>query len=137
MAKTKAAKAVGTKTKIASKENSVFSQVYKIVLQIPKGKVLTYGTISNLIGRRLTAQGVGWALNALPERPKKGQTEPPFHSGNIPWHRVINSKGGISTSRHLDMPADLQRKLLEAEGIKFDDNNTIELHKYLWTIEQP
>lgn len=123
------------KSKTSTKENSVFTQVYKIVQQIPKGKVLTYGAISNLIGRRLTAQGVGWALNALPGRPAKGEAVPPYHSGNIPWHRVINSKGGISTSRHLDMPPDLQRKLLEAETVQFDDNDTIELSQYLWKVD--
>src|SRR2546422_8751679 len=88
---------------------SVFEQVYWWVLQIPRGKVMTYGQISRLMDERLSAQAVGWALHATPDDGRK-----------IPWHRVINSRGGISTSRGLNHPPGLQRGLLEAEDVVFD-----------------
>jgi alkylated DNA nucleotide flippase Atl1 len=44
---------------------AIYSEIYKIVQSIPKGRVLTYGLISNMIGGRMSAQGVGWALKAL------------------------------------------------------------------------
>lgn len=116
-----------------TKSSSVFSEVYKIVQQIPKGKVLTYGAISNKLNRRLSAQAVGWALNALPERPTKSSdsSASQYHSGNVPWHRVINSKGGVSTSKRPDMPEDQQQNMLEAEGVRFVDC-CVPLEKYYW-----
>ena len=114
------------------KNNSVFIQVYEIVTKIPKGKVFTYGAISRLINGRLTAQGVGWALNALSEKPKKGAVDAPkFHSGNVPWHRVINAKGQTSTNKRPDMPDDQQRRMLESEGVKFTAD-VVDLERYLW-----
>ncbi len=43
----------------------VYVEIYKIVQSIPEGRVLTYGLISHMIGGRMSAQGVGWALKAL------------------------------------------------------------------------
>jgi methylated-DNA-protein-cysteine methyltransferase related protein len=110
---------------------SIYEKVYEIVQQIPSGRVLTYGVISHMIDTRLSAQGVGWALNALrtedPSRP-----ELVFTSQNVPWHRVINSRGGISTHKQLSIPPGEQRRLLEAEGIVFQDDETIILKDYLW-----
>ena len=100
----------------------VFDQVYAIVRRIPRGKVLTYGSISDLIGRRLSPAGVGWAMRAL-----SGKEDPP-----VPWHRVINSRGQLSTQKNPDIPMGLQRALLEREGLKFDEQEAIDLSRYLW-----
>ena len=56
-----------------SKSSSPFEQVYEIVQKIPKGSVLTYGAISKLMGRRLSAAAVGWALRALPSASSNGE----------------------------------------------------------------
>jgi methylated-DNA-protein-cysteine methyltransferase-like protein len=77
--------------------------------------VATYGQLSKLIGGRLTPVGIGWALHA------SAQT--------IPWHRVVNAKGGISTEG--EHPG-LQQDLLAAEGIRFRPDDTIDLHAYQW-----
>src|SRR5262249_7015179 len=62
-----------------------------------------------------------WAMHATPQDGRA-----------IPWHRVINSKGAISTGRiHLEEP-DLQRYLLEAEGITFDARGQCDLRVFLW-----
>ncbi len=58
---------------------SAFQLVYALVRTIPQGKVLTYGLVSHLLSSRLSAQGVGWALNAL----TSDADSPP-----VPWQRV-------------------------------------------------
>lgn len=103
------------------KSSSVFEQVYKIVLQIPLGKVATYGQISRLLGERLSAAGVGWAMKATPNDNRK-----------IPWHRVVNSRGGISTEKLLNFAPSLQQHLLESEGIIFNQQGFIDLKNFQW-----
>ena len=117
---------------------SVYAEVYKIVKKIPRGRVLTYGLISDLLEKRLSAQGVGWALRALPGPTKKRKStggkanKSVFDSKSVPWHRVVNSSGGISTHKNPGIPPDWQKHLLEAEGIKFDREDKIDLSKHLW-----
>jgi methylated-DNA-protein-cysteine methyltransferase-like protein len=113
---------------------SPFNQVYEIVARIPKGRVLTYGAISKKMGGRLSAAAVGWAMRALPQDATKTKDGGQFHSKSVPWHRVINSRGGISTNNELDIPTGLQQTLLEAEGVVFDASGTIDLAKYLWPL---
>lgn len=100
-----------------------YERVYNLVKKIPKGKVMTYGQIGQILG--LNPRVVGWALNRL-AKIKSTNTD-----RNIPWQRVINSKGTISTNKLTNIPLDLQKKLLEKEGIKFDRNQRIDLKKYL------
>jgi methylated-DNA-protein-cysteine methyltransferase-like protein len=97
-----------------------FQAVWALVRRIPRGRVATYGQLSQLIDRRLTPVGIGWAIRAAPE-------------GSIPWHRVVNSKGGISTDN--DHPG-LQRSLLEAEGIFFSAG-AIDLTRFQWKPAAP
>ena len=137
----------------------VYTEIYKIVQRIPEGRVLTYGLISNMIGGRMSAQGVGWALKALgsakkaEKSPKKnsaksakpekeivssgakktrGQKDVPFCLESVPWQRVVNSKGGTSTHKIADIPPGFQQHLLELEGVVFDDEGLMDLDKYLW-----
>lgn len=117
-------KIISSSTKNSAKSESVFEQVYKIVLQIPSGKVMTYGQISRLLDERLSAAGVGWAMKATPN-----------DSRQIPWHRVINSRGGISTEKILNFAPSLQLHLLEAEGIVFNEQGLIDLKTYQWFPE--
>ena len=101
-----------------------YDKVYNLVKKIPKGKVMTYGQIGQILD--LNPRVVGWALNRLSRvRPQRDLTP-------IPWQRVINSKGGISTNKLMNIPLALQKKLLEKEGIKFDKNQRIDLRRFLW-----
>jgi methylated-DNA-protein-cysteine methyltransferase related protein len=111
---------------------AVYSKVYDIVMQIPRGRVLTYGVVSKMMGGRLSALAVGWALRALPEDKSKTKNGSVYHSKSVPWHRVINSRGTISTRNEPDMVPDLQQTLLESEGVSFDAEGKIDLQKYLW-----
>ncbi|MEW6732606.1 MAG: MGMT family protein [Acidobacteriota bacterium] len=99
----------------------VFEKVYWWVEQIPSGKVMTYGQISRLMDERLSARAVGWAMHAIPNNNRK-----------IPWHRVINSRGGISTTKLLNHAPNLQRHLLEEEGVQFNKQGLIDLATYQW-----
>jgi methylated-DNA-protein-cysteine methyltransferase-like protein len=93
-------------------------RVYKLVRQIPKGRVMTYGQIAELLGEGYTPRMVGFVMK--------------LSLADVPWHRVINSKGGCSTSK-ITIPLDLQQKLLEQEGVYFDERKICDLKKYKWT----
>jgi methylated-DNA-protein-cysteine methyltransferase related protein len=99
-----------------------FAAVYAIVKKIPRGKVATYGQVAVLAGFGRGARQVGTALRVTPEGVK------------IPWHRVINAQGRISV-RIKDWRSggdDLQKILLEAEGVLFDANEKIDLKQFQW-----
>ncbi|HEY9791366.1 MAG TPA: MGMT family protein [Candidatus Obscuribacterales bacterium] len=112
---------------------SAFEQVYEIVKDVPRGRVTTYGQISKLMNGRLSAAAVGWAMHALGS--DGGKNRHKYNSDTVPWHRVINSKGTLST-RHTTAVAGkrvkLQQVLLEKEGVTFDIDSTVDLSRYLW-----
>src|SRR5215468_8964807 len=105
-----------TKTSLKIGYEKVFERIYKIVLRIPPGRVMTYGQIARLMDERYSPRLVGWAMHATP---KDGR--------NIPWHRVINSRGATSTGKIILHEPDLQRLLLESEGVIFNDRGTCDL----------
>jgi len=99
--------------------SSLYACIYEVVLQIPRGRVATYGQVAELAGMPGHARQVGYALHRLPV------------SSKVPWHRVINRQGRISL--RLEMSAVcLQRVLLESEGVVFNDAGEIPLKKYRW-----
>ena len=105
------------------RENSkgkLFQTIIDIIKLVPKGKVATYGQIAALVGPGLPARIVGYALHGLPDK------------NDIPWHRVINSKGRISYSSSRNEYDSLQKKLLEDEGINFSSTEKVDLEKFLW-----
>ena len=103
---------------VSGEKAQVFRRVYKLVARIPAGRVMTYGQIATLIENRLSPRAVGWAMHGCPE--------------GLPWQRVVNATGGTSTDRLPDMPPGLQRALLEAEGVSFRPNGTLDLTHYRW-----
>ena len=103
---------------VSGEKAHVFRRVYALVRRIPKGHVMTYGQIATLIESRLSPRAVGWAMHGCPP--------------GVPWQRVVNASGGTSTDRLPDMPPGLQRALLEAEGVAFRPNGTLDLTRYRW-----
>jgi methylated-DNA-protein-cysteine methyltransferase-like protein len=93
------------------------ARVYKLVRQVPPGKVMTYGQIAIILGQGYTPRTVGFVMHGADE-------------ANTPWHRVINSQGRCSTGGVV-LPADKQQLMLEAEGVKFK-NGKCDLEKFLW-----
>ncbi len=99
--------------------------VFKFIKEIPEGKVATYGQIAMLAGSHRAARQVGMLLNG------SSKDDP---NDEIPWQRVINAQGGIST--HKIGSGELQRALLEEEGIVFNAEGLIDLRKFQWQPEQ-
>ena len=96
-----------------------YDAVHRLVRQIPRGRVMTYGQIATILGCPRAARAVGYAMRARPR------------SGPIPWQRVINSKGGISGKTDVQRPI-LQRLLLESEGVVFNKQDRCDLGVYQW-----
>lgn len=101
---------------------TAYDKIYLVVRQIPIGKVATYGQVAELAGLYGRARLVGYAMF---------QVDP---TSDIPWQRVINGKGEISYSTAREGGDYVQRNLLEAEGIVFDDRGKIDLKQYLWQV---
>jgi len=95
-----------------------YDDVYELVKRIPPGRVTTYGRVAQMTLVPRGARGVGWALAGLG----------PAQAREVPWWRVINAAGRISN----ELNAALQRELLEAEGVIFDDRGYVDLGRYLW-----
>jgi methylated-DNA-protein-cysteine methyltransferase-like protein len=96
-----------------------YERIWSVVRKVPRGRVATYGQIAEVAGLEGHARQVGYALHNLPER------------SNVPWHRVVNAKGEISARTGGDSH-ELQRMLLEAEGIEFDAKGRMDLKRYRW-----
>lgn len=94
-------------------------QVIEIVKRIPHGKVTTYGTIATLTGLPRGARLVGGILHYTSD------------NLNLPWHRIINRQGYIST-KCLEHPKQLQKALLEQEAVVVSKDFMVDLKKYGW-----
>jgi methylated-DNA-protein-cysteine methyltransferase-like protein len=102
---------------------NAYDRIYAVVQQIPAGKVATYGQVAALAGYARGARLAGYALfRVAPDM-------------DIPWHRVINAKGEISVSPFRQGNDHLQRSLLLAEGLEFDQHNRVSLAKYRWLAD--
>jgi methylated-DNA-protein-cysteine methyltransferase-like protein len=91
-------------------------EVLVIIQRIPYGKVMSYGRIARLAGNARGARQVARILHSMTEK------------YNLPWHRVINSKGKISITdeRH----AAIQRELLISEGVEVSEDGYMDISKY-------
>ena len=100
-----------------------YQRIYSTVRLVPPGTVATYGQIAAETGLPGHARQVGYALHAL------------HGEHDVPWHRVINAKGEVSPRSDPEYP-DLQRKLLEAEGIVFDPKGRVSLKLFRWQPDE-
>jgi len=101
-------------------EDSFFEKVYKIVIQIPVGKVTTYGAIASCIGSKQSARMVGWALNKCS-----------FYHTYVPAHRVVNRNGLLTGKRHFDN-FETMKELLRSENIIIENDQIIDFENYFW-----
>jgi len=99
---------------------SSYERIWAVVRRIPAGRVATYGQVARVAGLGGSARLVGYALHALPERGKK-----------VPWQRVLNAQGRISP-RGFAGAEQVQRRLLEREGVRFDGRDRVDLARFGW-----
>lgn len=103
-------------------------QVFAQVRRIPRGKVATYGQIARLMGRPRSARYVGYALRANPA--------PGTDPASIPCHRVVFKDGGLCRGFAFGGP-EVQRAMLEDEGVSFADADHIDMAACQWDPSKP
>lgn len=110
-----------SRSETAPEAESAYARIYAAVSRVPAGRVATYGQIASVAGLPGHARMVGYALSAL------GDGSP------VPWHRIVNAAGRISL-RTGDQPMDqIQRFLLEREGVCFGKAGAISLARFRWS----
>ena len=97
-----------------------YAAYYAVARRIPPGRVATYGQLAEMAGRSGSARQVGYAMAALPA------------DFEVPWHRVINARGEVSERAAGSPFARIQRDLLLAEGVEFDERGRVDLGRFRW-----
>jgi methylated-DNA-protein-cysteine methyltransferase-like protein len=95
--------------------------VHALVRTVPAGRVTTYGTLAQLLGRPRSARLVGWAMSNSPS--------------DVPAHRVVNRDGVLSGGWAFGHPS-VQQALLEAEGVVFLAPERCDLRRHWWPDEE-
>ena len=100
-------------------DSGLFEEFYQVVCAIPRGKVATYGQVALLAGHPRAARFVGYALHANPK------------PGVIPCHRVVFKDGGLASAFAFGGP-EVQRDLLEQEGVSFTPDGRVDMPACQW-----
>ena len=102
------------------RDEGFFQRVYEVVMQIPPGRITSYGAIARAVGSPQASRMVGWAMNMS-------------HSSEafIPAHRVLNRNGMLTGKHHFDGP-ETMAELLRSEGIPVEDDRVVDFKKYFW-----
>lgn len=101
-------------------DESFFNQVYRVVRQIPYGRVTSYGAIAEYLGTKGSARMVGWAMNASHHA-----------SYNIPAHRVVNRAGLLTGKFHFGGTG-IMKQLLESEGLIIENDRVLFFTERFW-----
>ncbi len=104
-----------------TKESNFYAKVYALVRQIPAGKVSTYGEIARVLGTKLSARMVGYALSQC-------------IGTDVPAHRVVNRFGAL-TGKHRFGHPNLMKQLLLDEGITFKADETVDIERHFHKFE--
>lgn len=100
-----------------------FQSVYEVVKKIPSGKVASYGQVAMLAGNPRMARQVGWALHVNPCQ------------GEIPCHRVVMKDGSL-TKGFAFGGIDIQRAMLQNEGVEVDDDYRVDMKRFMWSAKE-
>jgi methylated-DNA-protein-cysteine methyltransferase-like protein len=87
-----------------------------LVSHIPKGRLMTYGQIAALCGNASAARVVGGIAH--------------FGDPDLPWQRVVNKSGGLASGYPGARKG--HRSVLEAEGVKVNDDFTVNIKELIW-----
>ncbi len=93
-------------------------RIIEIIRAIPEGNVATYGSIAAMAGNPRAARQVSRILHTCASKE------------DLPWHRVINRQGKISLKPFQGY--EVQKQLLEQEGVLFNDNDRVDLNRFQW-----
>jgi methylated-DNA-protein-cysteine methyltransferase related protein len=96
-----------------------YERIYAVVRRIPKGRIATYGQVAELAGLAGHARQVGYALSGVGTR------------DDVPWQRVVNARGEVSPRAEVGWD-EIQRSLLEDEGVEVDARGRIDLVRFRW-----
>lgn len=102
----------------ARAESPFARKAKEVIRAVPRGRVVTYGQVAALAGRPRAARAVAWILHSSSV------------SAGLPWHRVINGRGGISLKRGRGFEE--QKKRLIAEGVEVGRGGRVDLKRFLW-----
>ena len=96
---------------------------YRVIRRIPRGRIATYGSVASMAGKPRGARQVGYALAAL-----RGARH------DVPWQRVLGARPRHMAAISILDPvgAAVQQRLLEQEGIRFDERGRVDLARYGW-----
>ena len=100
--------------------DAAVAAICAVIRRIPKGWVATYGQVAAMAGLPRRSRLVGHILRHL---------DP---TTDIPWHRVVNAKGEVSYALSRNGGDARQQRLLEKEGVEFDDRNRFNLERFRW-----
>jgi len=92
--------------------------ILQVVRMVPPGKVVSYGQVAAYVGTPRAARQVGWAMRSLEGKP------------DFPWWRVLNNAGRITIKGNQFNTAQLQKELLEAEGVKINRDFELDIEQY-------
>lgn len=98
-------------------ESNFKQRVIDLVSKIPRGRVMTYGQIAALCGAPNAARAVGTIAH--------------FGPSDLPWQRVVNKSGGLASAYTFGGRGG-QKAQLEADGIVVNQDNKIDIEKYIW-----
>lgn len=101
-------------------KSDFFNQVYQVVLQIPKGRVTSYGAIAKFLGAAKSSRLVGYAMNSAHSLPF-----------DVPAHRVVNRNGVLTGKNHFASPTKMA-ELLQSEGIVVIDDQIENFQAVFW-----
>jgi methylated-DNA-protein-cysteine methyltransferase-like protein len=97
---------------------NLFTDVYRLVRKVPRGSVASYGDIAAMCKSSVSARTVGWAMSVAPE--------------GVPWHRVVNHQGRLSIGHRSVLLQELQKNLLQAEGVSFIESDRVDIERHRW-----
>lgn len=99
-------------------ENAHYVKIWRTTLQVPVGKVASYGQVADLAGLPGRARLVGKAMGYAPKEMQ------------VPWYRVLRSNGQIAFPKGSEH-ANKQTGLLQEEGVAVF-NNRVKLKEFQW-----